>query len=91
METPNLIDTIVQTAQATVSSSPAMFVMLLAFGGIGMAFLVHHLRKPPPFDPARYMERPPIENRPARSLPPASAYTEWERQQDKEKDGLPWN
>ena len=91
MQTPNLIDTMFQTVQATISESPAMFVILLIFGGIGLTGLIHELRKPPRFDPMRHMERPPIEGRPNRSLPPASAYIDWERQQDKEKDGLPWN
>jgi hypothetical protein len=91
MQPANVLDTSVQTIVATIGASPIMSFCLLLLAGLGAAVLIHHFRQPPRFDPTRHLERPPIEQKPARSLPPASAYVEWERQQDKEKDGVPWN
>jgi hypothetical protein len=91
MDHVSLIDTSVQTAMSTIGGSPILSALALLLIAFAIYVLIDRLRQPPRFDPTLYMERPPIDHRPQRTLPPASAYTEWEAQQDKENDHIPWN
>lgn len=86
----NLLSGILHGLGQGFLGSDASILVVLVFGGLGFLILVNHL-KHPPFDVTRHLERPPLENKPARPLPPARDYVQWEKQQDADKEGVPWS
>jgi len=90
MDLISLPDTMVKTVVTEIGNSAAFSLLFILAAISGIIYLIHYLRRPR-FDPTLHMERPPIEQRSIRPLPPASSYRDWEREQDKDKDGIPWN
>jgi hypothetical protein len=90
MQPVNIIDLMVQTTGQTIGNSITMTLVIVGFAAAAFFILIQKLREPPRFDALRHMEQPPIEHQPTRSLPPASAYREYEQAQDKEKARVPW-
>lgn len=91
-ERVTLFSTTVQTVVQTFADDPLLSLIAVACIGLSFWLVIGRLKQPPALDYTRYSERPPqiLEPRPRRELPPASAYRDWENEQDKEKDGVPW-
>lgn len=91
-ERVTLFSTTAQTVVQTLANDPLLSLIAIACIGFAFWLVIGKLKQPPVLDYTRYLERPPqpIQSRPQRELPPASAYRDWEKEQDKEKDGVPW-